>query len=97
MSYYIRPITEPETFSLDIVFGQSIHAEAIYTMDYDEIPHITALMCPVGHNLSMVNIIDDISSDSLWKARREVDYILEEAKEARELDAATSKWELSHD
>ena len=67
--YTIRPLGAPPLPRIDIVFGENIHAEAVYDFNHEDLIELIALMAPVGHNGSSVNIIDDLSESSIGKAR----------------------------
>ena len=69
----IKQFTPPANLSLDIVFGENIHATAVYNMnfiDYEEgEAHLLQLLAPIGHKRSDIDLMDDLSSESTYKAR----------------------------
>ena len=85
----MKKYTPPENPSIDISFGENLHAEAIYSMDSDTgIPHLISLMADIGKDGSSVDLIDDLSENSIWKARLALQYVLNDATEERALDIA---------
>lgn len=83
--YTVRPLNAPPHPTIDIEFGEGIHAEAVYSIDYDDMPELLALMCPVGKNGSMINIIDDLHDDAVYAARVALRDALTEQDEENEI------------
>ena len=67
--YTIRPLNAPPLPRIDIVFGENIHAEAIYDFNHEDLIELIALMAPVGHNGSSVNILDSLNEAAIAHAR----------------------------
>ena len=67
--YTIRPLGAPPLPRIDIVFGENIHAEAIYDFNYEDVIELIALMAPVGHNGSSINIMDSLNEAAIAHAR----------------------------
>ena len=83
----IKQFTPPSNPSIDISFGENIHAEAVYSFDSDSCgPDLIALMAPVGKNGSMINIMDDLHPETVYKARVALRDDLTEAAEDAETE-----------
>ena len=67
--YTIRPLNAPPLPRIDIVFGENIHAEAVYDFNHEDVIELIALMAPVGHNGSSINIMDSLNEAAIAHAR----------------------------
>ena len=93
----IKKITPPANPSIDISFGENIHATAIYSIDYityeEGEPELICLMAPVGKNGSSIDIKDDLHPETVYKAWIALRDALEEASDDAKLERQISKWE----
>jgi hypothetical protein len=86
----IKQFTPPANLSIDIIFGENIHATAVYNMnfiDYEEgEAHLIHLLAPIGHNHSDIDLMDDLSSESTYKARIALRDLLAETAESKRIE-----------
>ena len=91
--FTIRPLNAPPHPRRDIVFGQNIHAEAVYSINFDDQPELLALMAPIGKNESLINIMDDLHPETIYDAHKGLNEDIIEAGEKKLLEQQISGWE----
>jgi len=79
--------------NLDIIFGENIHAEAIYSFDFDGQLQLHELLCPVGAGGSEIDISEILSIDAGAEAYEELECKLAKIREENITNKQVEKWE----
>ena len=83
--------------SLDIIFSENIHAEAIYSYDFDGEVTLLELLCPVGADGSTIDICEALSKESHQEAYDVLTDDLSAAREENRLNKQIENWENRSD
>ena len=94
----MSPFTENQSITMglestQIIFGENIHAEAIYSFDFDGQLQLHELLCPVGAGGSEIDISEILSIDAGAEAYEELECKLAKIREENITNKQIEKWE----